>query len=237
MQGIYELDNISKKYGKTNALQGLTLSIKDGPIGLVGYSGAGKTTLLKLLAGLETPTSGSLRFKDLNITDKNVQNLRRVVTMIFQEPVSFNRSVLENIIYGLRIRGIDREEAIKKAFKTLTSLRLEGFENRKATKLSGGEQQRIALARALVLEPEILLLDEPTSNLDPANAAVILEAIQEFAKKNLVIVSTHNFLHIRRLAKWIIYLEEGMVVETGATSDILDNPKDERTRRFVNGLF
>jgi len=237
MQGIYELDNISKKYGKTNALQGLTLSIKDGPIGLVGYSGAGKTTLLKLLAGLETPTSGSLRFKDLNITDKNVQNLRRVVTMIFQEPVSFNRSVLENIIYGLRIRGIDRGEAIKKAFKTLTSLRLEGFENRKATKLSGGEQQRIALARALVLEPEILLLDEPTSNLDSANAAVILEAIQEFAKKNLVIVSTHNFLHIRRLAKWIIYLEEGMVVETGATSDILDNPKDERTRRFVNGLF
>jgi len=237
MQNVYELENISKSYGKTTALYDITLNIGEGPIGVVGYSGAGKTTLMKILAGIETPSTGTMRFKDVDVTDKNVQSLRRVVTMIFQEPLSFNRSVLENVIYGLRIRGVDGDEARERVSKTLAFLRLEGFENRKATKLSGGEQQRVSLARALVLDPEVLLLDEPTSNLDPANATVILEAIQEFAKKGLVVVSTHNFLHIRRLARWVVYLEKGRIVETGTTSDLFDNPKDERVRRFVNGLF
>jgi len=237
MQSVYELENISKRYGKITALYDITLSIGDGPIGVIGYSGAGKTTLMKILAGLEMPSTGTVRFKDEDITEKNVQSLRRVVTMLFQEPISFNRSVLKNVAYGLGIRGVDGDEAKKRASKTLASLRLEGFENRKATKLSVGEQQRVSLARALVLDPEVLLLDEPTSNLDPANATVILEAIQEFAKKGLVIVSTHNFLHIRRLARWVIYLEKGRVVETGTTSELMDNPKDERVRRFVNGLF
>ena len=157
--------------------------------------------------------------------------------MLFQEPVLFNRSVLENVMYGLTVRGINRDEAIERSRKTLANLRLEGFESRRATKLSGGEQQRVSLARALVLQPEVLLLDEPTSNLDPANATVIVEAIQEFAKKGLVFISTHNFFDVRRLAKWAIYLEKGKFVGMGTTSDLLDNPKDERIRRFVNGLF
>ena len=219
------------------ALDSLTLNIGDGPVALLGYSGSGKTTLLKLLSGLEMPSSGTINFKDEDLTEKTVPNLRRTVSLLFQEPISFNRSVLENVMYGLKVRGIKGEEAAKRARETLTSLRLEGFENRKATKLSGGEQQRVALARALVLEPEVLLLDEPTSNLDPANAKVIREAIQEFAKKSLVVISTHNFLDVRRLAKWAIYLERGMIVGTGTIIDLLDNPKDERIRRFVNGEF
>jgi tungstate transport system ATP-binding protein len=237
MQNVYELENISKIYGKTTALYDITLDIGEGPIGVVGYSGAGKTTLMKILAGLEMPSAGKMRFKDVEITDRNMQSLRRVVTMLFQEPVFFNRSVLENVMYGLRIRGVDEDEATKRASETLASLRLEGFENRRATKLSVGEQQRVSLARALVLDPEVLLLDEPTSNLDPANAGVILGAIEEFAEGGLVIVSMHNFLHVRRLARWVVYLEGGRVVEAGATSDVLDNPRDERVRRFVNGLF
>jgi tungstate transport system ATP-binding protein len=144
---------------------------------------------------------------------------------------------LDNVAYGLRIRGVGREEATRRASETLASVRLEGFENRRATKLSGGEQQRVALARALVLEPEVLLLDEPTSNLDPANATVIEEVIQEFAKKGLVVISTHNFSHVRRLTEWAIYLEKGRVAETGSTIELLDNPKEEGTRRFVNGLL
>jgi tungstate transport system ATP-binding protein len=237
VSGIYNLNNVSKKYGKMVALEDLTLKIEDGPVALLGYSGAGKTTLLKLLAGLETPSAGTISFKDMDLTEKTVPNLRRIVSMIFQDPISFNRSVLENVTYGLKLRGMKGEEAAKRARETLTSLRLEGFENRKATKLSGGEQQRVALARALVLEPEVLLLDEPTSNLDPANAKVLREAIQEFTKKGLVIISTHNFLDVRRLAKWAIYIEKGKIVGTGTTSDLIDNPKDERIRRFVNGEF
>jgi len=237
MRDIYKLDNVSKKYGRISALDGLTLDIVDGPVALLGYSGAGKTTLLKLLAGLETPSAGTIRFNDREITQGNVPNLRRVVTMLFQEPVSFNRSVLENVMYGLTVRGINRDEATEKSRKTLTNLRLEGFENRNAIKLSGGEQQRVALARALVVEPKVLLLDEPTSNLDPANATVIVEVIQEFAKKGLVIISTHNFFDVRRIAKWAIYLEKGKVVDKGRINDLLDNPKDNRVRKFVNGEF
>ncbi len=237
MSEIYKLNNVSKKYGKMVALDGLTLDIRDGPLALLGYSGAGKTTLLKLLAGLEMSSTGTISFKDMDLTEKTVPKLRHTVSLLFQEPISFNRSVLENVTYGLKVRGMKGEEATKRARETLTSLRLEGFENRNATKLSGGEQQRVALARALVLEPEVLLLDEPTSNLDPANAKVIVEAIQEFAKKGLVVVSTHNFIDVRRLAKWAVYLERGMIVGTGTISDLLDNPKDERINRFVNGEF
>lgn len=218
-------------------MDGLTLGIGDGPVALLGYSGAGKTTLLKLLAGLETPSTGTMKFKDTDVTKRSVPSLRRAVSMLFQEPVSFNRSVLENAAYGLRIRGGSKEDATRRAREALVSVRLKGFENRKATKLSGGEQQRVALARALVLEPEVLLLDEPTSNLDPANAMVIIEVIQEFAKKGLVVLSTHNFLHVRRLTRWAIYLEKGRIIETGVTDDLLDNPKEERTKRFVSGLF
>ena len=157
--------------------------------------------------------------------------------MLFQDPVSFNRSVLENVMYGLTIRGVERNEAAKRSQEALAQLKLEGFENRKATKLSSGEQQRVSLARALVLEPRVLLLDEPTSNLDPANATAIVEAIKEFSTKNLVMISTHNFLDIRRLAKWGIYLEKWKILGTGTISDLLDHPKDERIKRFVNGEF
>lgn len=234
---IYELNNVSKNFGTIVALDGLTLGIEGGPVALLGYSGAGKTTLLKILAGLETPSAGAVRFRDMDVTKKNLPSLRRAVSMLFQEAVSFNRSVLDNVIYGLVVRGLDRDEAIKRARETLACLKLEGFEKRKATKLSGGEKQRVSLARALVLEPEVLLLDEPTSNLDPANAMVMVEAIQEFAKKSLVIIATHNFLDIRRISKRAIYLEKGRIVESGATSDLFDNPKEEKTRRFINGLF
>jgi len=157
--------------------------------------------------------------------------------MLFQEPVLFNRSVLENVMYGLMLRGIDKDEAVERSRRTLASLRLEGFDDRKAVELSGGEKQRVSLARALVLQPKVLLLDEPTSNLDPANATVLVAAIREFSDKGLVVISTHNFLDVRRLAKWAIYLEKGRIIDKGTISDLLDNPKDDRVGRFVHGEF
>jgi tungstate transport system ATP-binding protein len=237
MPSIYELDSVSKKFGRIAALESLSLDIGEGPVAVLGYSGAGKTTLLRLLAGLELPSAGTMRFKGVEVTGKDLRNLRRVVTMLFQEPVFFDRRVAENITYGLTIREVSENEAVERARKTLAAVRLAGYENRKARKLSGGEQQRVALARALVLDPEVLLLDEPTSNLDPANARTILEVIQEFSKKGLVIISTHNLLHLRTLTKQAIYLEKGKIVETGTTNDLLDNPRMEGTRRFINGQF
>jgi tungstate transport system ATP-binding protein len=237
MPNIYDLDSVSKKFGRIAALESLSIDIGEGPVAVLGYSGAGKTTLLRLLAGLELPSAGTMRFKDVEVTGKNLRSLRRVVTMLFQEPVFFDRSVVENITYGLTIREVSENEAVERARKTLAAVRLVGYENRKARKLSGGEQQRVALARALVLDPKVLLLDEPTSNLDPANARVILGVIQEFSKKGLVIISTHNLLHIRTLTKHAIYLENGKIVETGTTNDLLDNPRMEGTKRFISGQF
>jgi len=237
VESIYELKGVSKNYEKIPALEDLTLRIVDCPTAVLGYSGAGKTTLLKMLAGLEMPTTGTIRFKDKEITQKNASSLRRVVTMLFQEPLFFDQSVLENVIYGLKLRGVNKEEATKTASKTLEALRLEGFERRRPARISGGERQRVALARALVLEPEVLLLDEPTANLDPANATVILEMIREFSKKALVIISSHNLLHLRQLTEWAIYIEKGRVVETGTTIDLMDHPQEDGTKRFVRGLF
>lgn len=237
MPSIYELDSVSKKFGRIAALESLSIDIGEGPVAVLGYSGAGKTTLLRLLAGLELPSAGTMRFKGMEVTGKNLRSLRRVVTMLFQEPVFFDRSAVENITYGLAIREVSENEAVERARKALAAVRLAGYENRKARKLSGGEQQRAALARALVLDPEVLLLDEPTSNLDPANARTILEVIQEFSKKGLVIISTHNLLHIRTLTRHSIYLEKGRIVEIGTTNDLLDNPRMEGTKRFINGSF
>jgi len=237
MPSTYRLDDISRDYGRVTALDRLTVDINDGPVALIGYSGAGKTTLLRILAGLEAPCAGKIIFNDVEITEKNAQSLRRDVTMLFQEPVLFSRSVLENVMYGLTLRGTSKEEARNRSLEALANLGLETFENRRATKLSGGEQQRVSLARALVLEPKVLLLDEPTSNLDPANATLMISEIREFAKRGLVLISTHNFLDVRRLAKWAIYLEKGKIIDKGSIEDLLDNPKDERVRKFVNGEF
>ncbi len=237
MSKTYRLDNVSKSFRGIVALEGIAVDIDDGPVALLGYSGAGKTTLLRILAGLEAPSDGKIWFNDKEVNSGNVQSLRRNVTMLFQEPVLFNRNVLENVMYGLLTRGVNKEEAVDKSHKALANLRLERFETRKATKLSGGEQQRVSLARALVLDPKVLLLDEPTSNLDPANATLIVGAIREFAEKGLVVISTHNFLDVRRLAKWGIYLEKGKIIDRGSIEDLLDKPKDERVRRFVNGEF
>ena len=192
MSSIYELHEVTKTYGTSTALHDVTFSIEYPVTAIIGYSGAGKTTLLKLLAGLETPSSGIIQYRGTPLTRQSIRNLRQEATMLFQDPVFFNQSVRDNIAYGLRRREVSKIEANRKTLQLLSTLGLEGFEKRKAASLSGGEQQRVALARALVLEPRVLLLDEPTSNLDPTNMRVILNLIKKVAEKTYVIIATHD---------------------------------------------
>lgn len=237
METIYELKSASKSYGGAYALDGVSLSIRRGEItGVIGRSGAGKTTLLKILAGLELPTKGQLIFKGEIINKRNAIKLRKAATMLFQTPLFLRGDVYTNISYGLTLRGVPQEEIAEKVRAALTEVKLEGFEKKIARNLSGGEQQRAALARALVLDPQVLLLDEPTSNLDLANLSIISDIIKEEGEKRCIIVATHDYEQIRRLADRIIYLEKGSFVEEGSVENILSGSRVAKMENVFTGF-
>ena len=148
----------------------------------------------------------------------------------------FSLNVFDNLAYGLKIRKVPKAEIKKRIAEVLESVRLSGFEKRKAKKTSGGEQQRIALARAFLLDSHILLLDEPTANLDPNSAAIIEKAIVSRKHPNrIIIMSTHNLSQARRIADEIVHIYNGSIVEAEKTEDFFENPKNEISRKFVNG--
>jgi molybdopterin-binding protein len=153
--------------------------------------------------------------------------------MLFQDPIFFNQNVEDNVAYGLRRRGVNKEEAHRRGKQVLTSLGLGGFEKRKTANLSGGEQQRVALARALVLDPKALLLDEPTSDLDPTNTRVIINLIKEFSKKAPVIIATHDFKHVIELADRIAVLINGELRQFDSPHKIFYEPHSEEVAYFV----
>jgi tungstate transport system ATP-binding protein len=209
-------------YGEVKALDDISLEINEGRIlGISGHSGAGKTTLLRILAGLELPSRGEFTFKGTVVTGENLEQLRKRATMIFQTPLFLKGDVSTNLSYGLRLRKASEEEIRTKSHEVLKKVRLEGYESRIARKLSGGEQQRVALARALMFDPEVLLLDEPVSNLDQTNAKVISDIIVEEAKHRDVIISTHDFSQLRRLTEITVRIDEGRVTEYGNTREVM----------------
>jgi molybdopterin-binding protein len=229
---IYRLEAAGRRYGAKGALSDITLSVDDGCVlGIIGQSGAGKTTLLKMFAGLEPPTSGKFLYKGETVDKQGAAKLRKEATMIFQAALFLRGDVASNVGYGLRLRGVPEEEIAAKTRDTLERVRLPGFEAKNAQKLSGGEQQRVAFARALVLDPKVLLLDEPTSNLDPSNASIISDIIEEEAGKRLVVVATHDYGQVRRLAGRVIQLEGGRLIGEGETGVLFADP------RFAHNVF
>jgi molybdopterin-binding protein len=233
MPPLYELDGVTKRYGDTTALRDLTLRIDDAVTGVIGYSGSGKTTLLRLLAGLELPTRGTLRYRGTPVTPRTARALRRDVTMLFQEPLFFDQRVVDNVAYGLRRRGVAKTEATRRATQALPPLGLDGYAERHAARLSGGEQQRVALARALVLEPKVLLLDEPTSDLDPTNTRVIVDLVKAFAATAPVVIASHDFAHVVELAERVAVLIDGALMQYDAPFKIFYQPPNEAVARFV----
>ncbi|MEE9585956.1 MAG: phosphate ABC transporter ATP-binding protein [Nitrososphaerales archaeon] len=232
---MIELKGVSKKFDGIVALKNIDLKLNsNGVYIIIGPSGAGKTTLLKILALLSKPTEGHIYYDDVEVDDKAISPLRRRFTMVFQNTVLFNTTVYENIAYGLKIRNLLRDEAVKRIRDVMERLGLNGLEKRHVSKLSVGQQQRVSLARALVIEPDILILDEPTANLDPENTAVIEQEVIEFSKTKTVVMSTHNVRQTFRLADRVAFLYGGLLIDQGKTS-ILDDPVDERVQRFVRG--
>jgi tungstate transport system ATP-binding protein len=229
-----QLVDITKNYRDNRVLESVSLEMQGGKIiVLLGVNGAGKTTLMRIMSGLENADSGQLIFNNQNIDCKT---LRQVSTLVFQKSAMFSTNVYDNLAYGLKIRKVPKEEIKKRVAEALQAVRLSGFEKRKAKKTSGGEQQRLALARAFLLESHVLLLDEPTANLDPNSAAIIEKAI--VAKKNsdrIIVMATHNLAQARRMADEIVHIYNGQIVEAVATDAFFENPKSEISKKFVEG--
>lgn len=224
-----EAQNLCKEYAGKKALEDVNFRVENGEIFVVmGPNGAGKTTLLRILDLLDEPSSGTILFDGsaLNDSARDRQALRRRIGMVFQQTVLFNTSVFKNVAYGLKVRGKNGKNIEKKVKETLKIVQLEGFENKNALKLSGGEAQRVALAQALVTEPELLLLDEPTANLDPRNVSIVEEALSwvNKEKKTTMVIATHNMFQAETLANRAALLLEGKIVKVGAPQEIFTLP-------------
>jgi tungstate transport system ATP-binding protein len=231
IEPIYQLRTVAKEYNSRRVVSVGRLDIRQGEIfALVGPSGAGKSTLLRLLNFLEPPTCGSIRFlgAEFGASRPVPLQLRRRVTTVFQRPTLLNRSVWANARYGLQLRG--QHNAARRVEMALEQVGLSDLARQQARTLSGGEAQRVALARAMVLQPDVLLLDEPTANLDPYNVGLI----EDIVRATLVLV-THNVFQARRLADRVALLLEGQIVEVADVESFFQSPRDPRTAAFVRG--
>jgi tungstate transport system ATP-binding protein len=235
---LYRLQNVTKEYDGRRVLEVDNLKIARGEVlGIVGPSGAGKSTLLRLLNFLEAPTTGRVRFLDLEFDAQQAMPLdyRRRVTTVFQRPILLNRSVQANVGFGLQLRGErDRQDPVAAA---LERVGLANLARQRARTLSGGEAQRVALARAIVLQPEVLLLDEPTANLDPYNIGLIEDIVMGLNRElgTTLVLVTHNVFQAKRLAHRVALLLEGRVVEVADVEPFFERPADARTASFVRG--
>jgi len=225
-----ETIDLTKRYHEKVALRNISIKIEhEDFFAIVGPSGSGKTTLLRLLDLLDEPNEGKILFDGVEAagSEKDKLALRRRIGVVFQQSVMFNASVYDNVAYPLRIRGVKTNQA-QRVSESLDIVRLSGLERRKATTLSGGEMQRVSLAQALVSEPELLLLDEPTANLDPKNATIIEEIVSRVnrERKMTVVMATHNMLQVENLASKVAVLREGELAEVGSMEEIFKKPSD-----------
>lgn len=241
MQEIYRLEQVIKSYQGRQVLEISDLTIRRGEIlVVVGPSGAGKSTLLHLLNFLEQPNQGTIFFHDSAFTASKEMplDLRRRVTTVFQRPMLLNRSVSANVEFGLHLRSLRRmRNSGHLVEQALQEVGLSALARQKASTLSGGEAQRVALARAMVLQPEVLLLDEPTANLDPYNVGLIEKIILDINRDRhtTIVLVTHNVFQARRLAHRVVFLLDGKVIEESAAETFFNCPVDPRTSAFVRG--
>jgi tungstate transport system ATP-binding protein len=225
------LQDVSYRVRDIAILDRISLWLTPGaPTVLIGPNGAGKTTLLRLAMGLVEPTGGSVTFGGR----AHVPPLRR--GFVRQRPTMLRRSTAANVEYALATSAVARSEWPTRVTQLLDLVGLAGFGARPARRLSGGEQQRLALARALARDPQVLFLDEPTASLDPAATKAIEDLVRTIAARNIkVVMSTHDLGEARRLAGDIVFMHRGRVVESGPAADFFAAPTMQEARRFVAG--
>jgi len=235
---MIRIERLTKKFGSTETIKETNLEIHAGKIfTFIGPSGSGKTTLLRLIDLLDRPTTGRIFFdgEDTDGTEQMRLAVRRRMGMVFQKPAVLNTTVAKNVAFGLKFRGVPEADARQKVQAALDLVGLPEVTDRRAVTLSGGEMQRVALARAIVTEPDVLLLDEPTANLDPVSADLIEELIIRINKKSgtTVIMATHDMIQGQRLADRIGVIMNGSLVQTGTSTEIFYQPGGRDIARFV----
>jgi tungstate transport system ATP-binding protein len=235
---LIETVELCQRLSGQDILKNINLKVKRGEVlALIGPTGAGKTTLLRLLDLLEMPTSGRIYFEGRDATESRKVRLqvRRRMAFVIQKPVVFNSSIYDNIACGLRWRGEEKTSIQQKVSNILEMIDLAAYKNRNARTLSGGEAQRVAIARAIVTEPEVLLLDEPTANLDPLSVTKIEELIASIIRQyaTTIIMATHDMAQGQRLASRIGVLIDGEIVQAGDPREVFSLPQNREVAEFV----
>lgn len=235
---LVETVALGQQYGKRYILKNINLKVERGEVfALIGPSGAGKTTLLRLIDLLDTPTTGSVYFDEVDTARPVAERMeiRRRMAFVFQKPVVFNMSVYDNIACGLKWRGQTGNDIRRKVDSILDMVALAEYKGRNARTLSGGEVQRVAIARAIVSEPELLLLDEPGANLDPVSSTRIETLITDIIRqyKTTIIMATHDMSQGQRLADRVGVLLNGEIQQTGAWGKVFNSPYNREIASFV----
>lgn len=229
------LDQVGFGAGGQTLIADISLTVETGsPTVILGPNGAGKSLLLRLMHGLLQPSSGRVRW--LGPAAQNPDTVRFGQAMVFQKPVLLRRSVLANVAFPLKLRGLGSTARNDRAAAALERVGLTALAQRPARVLSGGEQQRLALARAWALRPQILFLDEPTASLDPAATRQVEEIVEGFARDGTkVVMTTHDLGQAKRLAGDVIFLHNGMVTELTPATDFFTSPRSKAARAFLDG--
>ncbi len=223
MNAWLTMERLGLTEGGTCIVEDISLPLAAQRTVVLGPNGAGKSTLLRLIHGLLHPTAGALRWPQVMSQ-----------AMVFQRPVMLRTTALANVIYGLRLKGHAARESGRRAHDALARVGLSHLATRPARLLSGGEQQRVALARAWALEPELLILDEPTASLDPASTREVERIIGEIAAGGTrILMTTHNLGQAKRIAEDIVFIDRGRIVEQTAVAQFFNLPQTEAAQRFL----
>ena len=245
-----KVENLNLFYGDKQALHGINMEMpKTKVTAYSGPSGCGKSTLLRCINRMNdlvdsAKIDGKILLNGENIYDKavNVAALRRRIGMVFQKPNPFPKSIFENVAYGLRIQGINDkrtlEETVEKSLRGAALWdEIKDRLNDNALGMSGGQQQRLVIARAIAIEPEVLLLDEPASALDPISTLKIEELINELKEKYTIVIVTHNMQQAARVSDYTAFMYMGELIEIGATSELFTNPVKKQTEDYITGRY
>jgi phosphate transport system ATP-binding protein len=247
---IFAVDNLNFYYGDKHALKSINLEISEKKsTAFIGPSGCGKTTLLRCLNRmndlvLNTRVTGNIKLDGKNIYDPSTDiiQLRRRVGMIFQKWNPFPKSIYENVIYGLRIVGINNrgvlDEVVEKSLRRAALWdEVKDSLHKSAADMSGGQQQRLCIARALAVEPEVILMDEPCSALDPISTAKIEELIHELKDTFTIVIVTHNMQQAARVSDYTAFFYLGELIEFGETGKLFTAPEKRQTEDYITGRF
>lgn len=248
LENILEIKNLCVSYNEKKVLKNINLNIKKNKItSIIGPSGCGKSTFLKSLNLLiseekEVRIEGDILFEKKNIKNMDLETVRKNIGLVFQTPTPFPFSIYKNMTYVPEYYGIKNKAELDRIVKEkllAAGLYEEVQDNLKmsALKLSGGQQQRLCIARGLTAEPEILLLDEPCSALDVQNTEKIEELLLKLSEKYTIVIVTHNLFQAKRISDYTAFFFEGEVVEYDTAENIFSAPKDERTKKYINGIF